>query len=713
MEWLTQVLPAFLVLAGMLFLPGWVLARSAGVRGLVAWAASPALSFAMFAVAVQVAARGDLTWRPGLALALVGGATLAGSGVLLAIRLAGALRRSKPTRPSQARRPATEVPGLGGARGAGLPPLPRPGLFAALWGLAAVIVVVPLVVGVRSPRYPMQQWDAVFHDNTIRLIADSGVVANIDSVFGDSVGAFYPTLWHSVMALVPLEHGLVPTAGISAATLAFLMVVAVLVWPLGIAAFVHAVFPASRVLVHASVAIVGGFASIPVLMYAYLKALWPNGTAVVLIPGVLALCICAARQARAAWRRRGAPSRGVRGPSCGAGGQSRGAAGQPPPARAALVALGVLTLVGFSGIFMVHPAGAVSFVVVASPLVATFAWRLGKRWWRSGHRAAVVVVGLTVVVGAAAAAYVAWHIPAVRSVVSYEQPMLRPYSVTAARLVFDWVITFWPANLLLSAALVLGMIRVWRRGPRWLVGMWAVVVLFAAVAAGWENPLRGILTGLWYKQAMRIETLYPIAAIPLIAIGLVQMSRWLARQWRARRGGAMPALSPLAWVLVASFVFSLGYNAPARAQYFAWTYQPEKLRWGVMVTSDELDLLEELPQIIGEDHRIIGSPFSGLTSGFALSGVRSVYLHLSPSGAGPARKYLRTHFRDIHDDPQVCAYLNDLDARYYYEDGAAAEQGDGWGNRDAVGFDDVDTSRGFELVTNAGSATVYRITACG
>src|SRR3954451_22412058 len=60
-QWV-ETIPAFVVLEVVLFLPGWVVVRALGARGLEALAVSPAVSTGLIAVFATLAQRAGVRW---------------------------------------------------------------------------------------------------------------------------------------------------------------------------------------------------------------------------------------------------------------------------------------------------------------------------------------------------------------------------------------------------------------------------------------------------------------------------------------------------------------------------------------------------------------------------------------------------------------------------------------------------------------------------
>src|SRR3954468_13258261 len=126
-QWV-ETIPAFVVLAVLLFLPGWVVLRALGARGLEALAVSPAVSIGLIAVFATLAQRAGVRWGL-LPLAVV---TLVSAGAAWAgMRLFG-----------------RHDPHLGGARR--LLGRPRPDAVVAI-AIGGVLAPAQLLPGIGPP----------------------------------------------------------------------------------------------------------------------------------------------------------------------------------------------------------------------------------------------------------------------------------------------------------------------------------------------------------------------------------------------------------------------------------------------------------------------------------------------------------------------------------------------------------------------------------
>ena len=673
MAWWGQAL-LFVAFTVVLFAPGAAVLRLLGIRGMVALGASPVVSCALYAVAAPVLAARGVGWGPAtVALAVALAAVVVALGVLGA--RSAQRRTSRPSRAGEA--PAEHDGPLGAETVDAL--RARRGLTILALALGTVVAVVPMAAGMGEPGAPLQQWDAVFHLNGVALIRDTGVASSVDGLYGAGRSVYYPTVWHSMVALVP--GGLVFPASdaITAAANASTLVMGSLGWLTGLGAFATACFPRRPGLTILTIVVGGGFSMFPTVLLSTL-AQWPNGLSVMLVPGAAALWVLLLRSAR-----------GHR------------------------AALGVAALAALVGVGSAHGSGIVALAVVVGPLGVAVAAASVRRVWASGHRRAVLVVGAVLLVGAAVLVPVVLRSSVLQVLLNFERLPQRGYAQSVVRTVLDTVLSAWPGNVVVSVAVVVGAVVLVRtRDQRWLVVSAATVVVLVALAAGPAIPPRA-LTGLWYTQAARIEALYPVAAAVLAAVGLATLARLLAdavaRRVPVADARATQARSWVAVLVLLSLVTSLGFQAPGRAGRFAQAYDPAEIRWGTMLSTEELALMRDLRSLVEPDALILGDPHNGAAFALVMGGRRVVLPQLGTSAMDEAQTYLRAHFRDIASDPEVCRYVEELGITHFYEDTATVADG-AKVDPESPGLQDVDTSVGFTVVAVAGTATLSTIEAC-
>ena len=258
-----DTIPAFVVLALVLFLPGWLVVRALGARGLEALAVSPAVSVGLVAVFATVAQRVGVRWGL-LPLLVVTGAVVALAWV--AMRLLG-----------------RHDPELGTTRR--LFGRPRADVVVAI-AIGAVLALATILPAIGRPDELVDSPDAVYHLGRIKTFLETGN-------FSIANPTFYPNGFHAWIAtsLLPGVADVLP--GTNVATI----VLAALVWPIGCVALVRHALGTSRLVTYAAGFASAAFIAFPTILLGW-GVLWPNLMATALTPGALALMLQAARSGR-------------------------------------------------------------------------------------------------------------------------------------------------------------------------------------------------------------------------------------------------------------------------------------------------------------------------------------------------------------------------------------------------------------------------------
>ncbi len=490
--------------------PGLLVGRALGLPWRWAPVLAPALSAAV--VGGWAALGGPVTWP----------AAVLGAGLccLLAVLVRWTARR-------RAARPPARTPRRTGPRPAPLPdgpPAPRrdgttraaarvhrtTGLVLAAGGAlvgAAALAGVLARSGAQLGAVN-QLWDAAWHANLTRLIADSA--DGRPSAAGRLIGAgwrdaesWYPSGLHVQAALVERAT----STGVSASVQAVVALHVVLVLPVVLAALAwvlsgEAAGRDGRGLDHrargagAGVAAVVGVLPTAFPLDRVWRPAWPMTVGFVLaLVAVLALVVCADAARR----------------------------GAMPRACAAAV-----PLVAVAGAGLVHPSGAVVAVLLA------LGWATGRALARRGAartRGLLAVAGLLAVV-AGATVVARDHVGAVGSVFAYDYRLgqgLAPALASVAGLSAPVVpgtgygVPQDAGQPLAGALLVAGALGcALTRGARWLAGLWVVLVLaaletFTPVAA----PLT-LITGWFFNVESRLVAL--VALVGALAAGVAVAS---------------------------------------------------------------------------------------------------------------------------------------------------------------------------------------------
>lgn len=674
--------------------PGWLLARAAGLRGVLAASAATGLSCAVVGVAEVLASAAGLGWgRWGWPL--VGALTAAAALVLLAARRLAAHGRQCPA-PDGA--PAAQAPATAGRWRRGSAPEPdRLVLLGALL-LAVVLGGAGLWWGTGPLTTPAQAFDAVFHLAAVQTIREGGDASSLGGLADLYQGSrvYYPTVLHGIAALMPGTPALVCNA--------LVLLVGAVAWPLGIMGLVDAVVCAprrtedpaaptvgqaapagrgswsederARALTLAGSALAAAATSAVAVTLTTL-AVWPYALSLVCLPGVLALAHVLTR---------------VRG------------------WRAGLVTA-LLAAATAAGAVLAHGGAVFNLLVLLAPLGATVLTR-ALRTGGLARRRLLVLLTLALV-GAGAGAWVMRA--SLASVLGYEREG-GSAAATLAQALMDtpqYGPLTWhgvPVGIGLLALAVPAL----RRGGRELrphLATWLLTLALVVLTGGPQWPGRA-LGALWYLQKARVQPLVVMAVLVLSGYGLHLLARRCCapRSPRARLRGAALVGATAALALAA---------VPLHARLAASVHDEERIAYGTLVTASELAAQAELAALLPPGAVVVAAPSQGGTYLWAEHGVHLVY----PTRVAPADATVHWRLTQVEAPAgardATCRLLDELGARYYLDverrDEEAAPAGRWAPPRWDAGVAGWST-QGMELLgsapTTTGSLSLYRIVAC-
>lgn len=261
-----ETIPAFVVFLALAFVPGWLLVRVLGARGIEAVAISPAVSVGI------LAGFGTVTWRLGLHWTwpvVIGSTAVAVAGAWVIGTLVGWGRRRRD-------------PELGVRRQ--VLGHPRADIVMACL-IGVVIALATMLPAIGRPDELVDSPDAVYHLNRLRTFLTSGDF----SLFNPT---FYPNGFHAWVGTGLMALPGVPiVAGTNVATL----VLAAVVWPVGCVALVRHVLGRSLLVTYAAGFASAAFLAFPTLLLGW-GVLWPNLMGTAMTPAALAVMLQAARR---------------------------------------------------------------------------------------------------------------------------------------------------------------------------------------------------------------------------------------------------------------------------------------------------------------------------------------------------------------------------------------------------------------------------------
>ncbi|MFF2370046.1 DUF6541 family protein [Agromyces sp. NPDC058110] len=657
LAWASTVATAIMVL------PGLLLARVVGLRGVWMWGLSAPFSVTAIALAALVAPFVGLTWSwiPAVAFTLVLAAVLWGARRLTA---------------SRGRADAAASASPAGSAPAEVAPVRS----AASWAFAVGVLLAAALIAARSvqiigePGGISQTFDNIYHLNAVRYILDTGSGSPLDVGAMTSAGLwFYPVGWHDVATLVVQLTGVAIPVAVNTTWIVFSAVA----WPLGIVLL-------ARVLggTKPAVAIAAGLAAASVPAFPYLLVdygvLYPYHAGVALVPAAIAATVALFRLGR----------------------EQTGL----DPVWSAVVLAGALPALALT-----HPGAFMAWLAFSLPIAVIALVRLLRS--RPSTRTRVIAFS-------GFAVYLLIGFVAIRVLRPPLEATLWP-AIGLAGQALGEVITVsmyhTPIAEIVAVAMITGVVfaAIRRRYADWIaISLLAVSGFLYIIVAGVSSAtIRNLITASWYNNTPRLAALVVIAVVPLAAIGVAGVwqkivdAAWFDRIVAGRGRAVRVVVAVLAVVLLG--LTMQGRSITGAIDGAAQSYRiTEK---SALLSSDELALLEELPELVPEDVAVAGSPWTGAGLAYAISDRRVLMPHTLMDISDDVAT-INDELDDVDAGSALCAALDAENVGFVLDFGAREVHG---GKHVYTGFDELATSDNVELVREIGDARLYEITACG
>lgn len=650
------VLPGIAAMAVLWLAPGYAFLRALGVRGLLALGGGAGVTSGLAGILAIGYDLVGIQW--GLVTFLLG--CLAAILVALLVGLLLGTTRN---------RAAGAV--------AGIRPLATSerGWLVVTGLIGGGVLSLAMMTGMQRADMPLQVWDAVYHLNALWVIQDTGNASSLGALaplYADTTAPYYPTVWHSIVAIAPGFDNVTQAANASS------IVLGTAVWMTSLVALSRVAWPARALPVVLTPIIAATFVAFPAISVSML-GVWPFAVSVACLPGALALMIAALR-GNQTW-------------------------------QIYLVhALG--SAAAAAGVVLAHGSGLFSLALLTAPLLGVLLFRQGRRFWRHGHAVPVAVTLGVALVVVLVGGYWLVNFPPVQAIMDYQRGGQESYLPGIGSLLIDhpliYVYDIKSVNLVITAMAFVGVyLTISRRHARWLVVALVASAILTLLAAGPpENPIR-FLAGFWYTQASRINQLFVIPMIVLAAGGLAWTCGKLAGRFR------VPITPTTAVVLVGVTLATFGLRWPSQVEVISSVYSNWPIAWGTMIDSeDELAMIDRAAETLPDDAVVLGEPINGSPYLLARSGVDVVYPQLTTIAGSPERVLLAQHFNTWYLQPEVCEAVRDLGVTHVYVDDLTFEEGGKW-EESTPGLRVISTDRpGFELVDRGGQASLWRFTGC-
>ncbi|MDK1327185.1 hypothetical protein QNN98_05945 [Arthrobacter sp. zg-Y1143] len=659
MSWI-PVLPVLLATAGLVLLPGFLVALALRFRGFSAFALAPAFSAAVVGVFGILADIVGIAWSVWV---YAGGTVLTcvAGWIATAIGAKAVPRKRTPE---------------GGA------PNAWRGIVAPLAAVAVAAAMVSrrLMQLIAQPENFAQNFDNVFHLNAIRYVVESGNASSLTmgGLGNEDMGGVYPAVWHSFAALtVEVTGSSVPLAENS-----INIVAASLVWTLSCVFFARSVFGNN-----ALISLAAGVLSASQIAFPFLLLVWgplfPNTLATSMLPLLLGIVVRLFRGA--------------------------GLDEDQHLQRSWWIAF----LLALAGASTAHMSVVNALLVFALPLILQNWWgAFRQRLARPRVTSKVAVFGVLSVLGAVAVTLL-WLFLRPAFYDSWA-----PYTTTGGAI--GEALTNspmgTPANWFVTVLTISGVVYLFQvRKHRWLIVSYALAIWFYVVDASQERGfLRNFLTGNWYQDTNRLAAFLPVFATVLGAVGAWAIIQWIraalpertAHRLEERWTAARP-LRFLSLVVLTVGMALLGYFGPVK-EYIKFTMPVYAFNESSPLLSPaERDLVEDIDGYVPDGAVIADNPANGSSLAYALGGRDVLTPHMFASN-DPERILISEDLAEF--SPEVCMALEDENVEYVLDFGTRglSETGDEY-----AGVMDLAGQSGFELVKSTGpEANLYKITGC-
>ncbi|WP_410637289.1 DUF6541 family protein [Amycolatopsis sp. lyj-346] len=633
----------FLLVLAAFWLPGAVFGVAIGLRGWTLGAAAPVLTFGIVALAVPLLGGTGIRWTALSVTLWTLAVSAAGFGVTWAV-----------SRFTRRRRPDAE---------AAPPERPRWSWRAhalTALGVAAGMAVGALTVlrGIPAPGTVNQDWDAAFHANLVRWIAERGdarpstigTIANLP----DETHYFYPDTYHALLALLFGKGGLTVMPLLNFASIAVTFAV-----PLGVAAMCRA-WRMPPVTAAAAAAASACFTSFPYDLFWH-GPVWPYAAGVALVPATLAVVRLLLEPG------------GATGP----------------------LAVGV----GVAGLAALHTSVVFVLAVYGVLILAAVLFKFEpidwRRAWPSLAAAALLAAGL----GLPQVLPSLYNAGGVTSAVWANAATMT--GAVGQTVTFSPMASF-PQWWIGLPAIVGVFLLVRHRRMLWLVAAYVVLGGLYAATVSMENSLVHLLSGPFYNDNYRLAALLPMIGAVGFGEFVYTATAWFAAKVRPRLPRLHPAAPVLAGVVLLAAViggFSRGYV------YLNSVHVNIAYRGFPAVSADEETAFAWLAGHTVPGERVLNDRLDGSVWMYALQGVQPTQWNYYGAPRTSDVGYVSAFANRLETDPRARKVLRELKVRYAFvgQGNAVPDQ------RNDPGLLNLDTAPGFKLVYRNAGASIYEI----
>ena len=550
-----------------------------------------------------------------------------------------------------------------------------------------VLLYWSIARAIGRPEYISQTYDANFHLNAIRYIADTGDASSLTIASMTSGGeppAFYPAAWHGVATVIYQATGVsVPAT----ANLVSVLVGAV-IWPLSLMYLVRSTVRVSAPALLSVGIIAASYTAFPMLLINF-GVLYPNSLGISALPVGLGLFAQLLRTV-----------------------QVRRIETVPSLCAGFFVALGIA---------LANPNVVMGMLAFALPIVLVRIVLQVRAVWRGELKPLIFAVQLVLLALFPVILNFLWGVVRPPKAAGGWEPATRD-STAIGEALFNGQIY----NGLLWTVSVLALIGAYYLISRRSVGIWLVLswvyAMYFYVASRWMtwDEGRDWVLGIWYHDPFRLAANVPALAAPVAVMGVHAAYLWLRAAVRLVGERITPVgerhaiISPLLAIVL---LVPLGLNTqtdPNMQRYIEVTqqmYLPKD--HALLISIDERDVINHLHEYVPAGDTVVVQPWTGGSLAYALTGYKVTATHPQYTATSNAQEIYQ-HLNEATPDSAVCSAIRSEKA-YYYLDFKGTEINEhirGDHRAQYPGLQDLKDKNVAEPVYSKGDATLYRITAC-
>jgi hypothetical protein len=241
------------------------------------------------------------------------------------------------------------------------------------------------------------------------------------------------------------------------------------------------------------------------------------------------------------------------------------------------------------------------------------------------------------------------------------------------------------------------------------LGMFAVAAILFVVVAAIPFPIRDLFTAPWYNNIPRIAALLLVTIVPLAAYGVAVS--WQASARALRRRGVSSAAVRLAGVAAAVAVGLLAQIGPLSAMPEAERVASASFALtddSPLLNSEEAALIARLDEHVPADAVIAGSPWTGTSVAYALTGRHVLMPHIQME-ISDALAAVNDDLNDATPGSPVCDAIAALNVGFVLDFGTREVHG---ASHAFPGLTDLEDSGAVRLVDREGDARLYEVIGC-